>query len=655
MPSLSSLLFIIVLISTRIQNSLAQQTRSLSSSLLSSPLATYFPTPFCINLSCTNEYVPSPYYFIAFATCNCSAPLTVNLLLPVTPFLNFTDTNAEELRVELGIALNLFPAQVWVQSANLTSANETLVAIQLFPLDLQPWSLASLALVVAPLELNTTILGPHFGPSTFVSVQGVSFPSTPPVFATLSPVPLPASPGPPPSSSLSSPPSKSSDLPLWTTGYIILGCLVVIALVLLVIWRGLAGRAVDVYWYRNAPPSAETENQLARVAGGLSRQQSKFGQKVQEYFLREYSLEDLSEATNGFDDDMILGTGGYGTVYRGKSPDGVEWAVKRAKKKDNTNVEDFQNEVDVISKMSHRNLVRLLGYCEEKNEQILVYEFVPNGNLRQHLRHNIAGQALSASPGHQVLGTLNFQQRLEVAIGAAEGLRYLHSFAKPPIIHRDVKSENILLDADYQAKVADFGVFKHIKVVDPGMVPADATGTTMNTKVVGTPGYLDPEYYQTYKVTAKSDVYSFGVVLLELITGQPSIMKDPNSGTDAMMTLARWAIPKIASGKVDVIVDAALGEDYPRQALQMLASIASMCVRRQGRERPEMAEVATRLNEIKYFLKPSTAQDLEEAGMDAHEALMASGYHMGGSSVSQTYNISSQKDTAPVSTLFVDR
>ncbi|CAI5949874.1 unnamed protein product [Closterium sp. NIES-64] len=319
-----------------------------------------------------------------------------------------------------------------------------------------------------------------------------------------------------------------------------------------------------------------------------ARSQSDFGLKVQENFVKALALEDVIRATDNFASDNELGSGGYGTVYKGVAPGGTLWAVKRAKNANEEGIEDFQNEVDVISKMSHRNLVRLLGYCDEKGEQILVYEFVANGTLRQHIR-----------PSNPTKRPLTFEQRLEIAVGAAEGLKYLHSAAEPAIIHRDIKCDNILLDNDMMAKVADFGVFKKSGSNKPG--------DEMNTRVVGTPGYVDPEYYQTYKVTTKSDVYSFGVVLLELITGRPPIMEDPSVENESyMVTLSRWATPKIAAGKVESILDPRLTGAYPRQALNMLAAVTAMCVRRLGRDRPEMAEVATRLAEIKYFLKPSS-------------------------------------------------
>ncbi|CAI7842664.1 unnamed protein product, partial [Closterium sp. NIES-53] len=180
------------------------------------------------------------------------------------------------------------------------------------------------------------------------------------------------------------------------------------------------------------------------------------------------------------------------------------WAIKRSRMiaKDASESTVFETEVRTVSRLSHRNLVRLLGYCSERGEQILVYEFVPNGPLSNYLYASHQGACL------------DFQQRLEVAIGVAEGLAYLHSSTQPAMVHRDIKPANILLDAGWQAKIADFGLVKDL---------GDA-GASVATRVVGTRGYLDPEYFSRDKVTTKADVYSFGVVLMELVTGRPALV-----------------------------------------------------------------------------------------------------------------------------------
>eukprot|EP00897_Mesotaenium_endlicherianum_P001318 jgi/Mesen1/1213/ME000129S00312 len=226
-------------------------------------------------------------------------------------------------------------------------------------------------------------------------------------------------------------------------------------------------------------------------------------------------LAELERATDNFSDANSMGAGGFGTVYKGQGPDGKAWAVKRANKATQQGFKDFAEEarvggsvqVDLISQLNHVNLVALLGFCTDKGEQIFVYEFMPNATVDDWLYPK---QGSGRQP-------LTFEQRLMIAVGAARGLSYLHSFAKEPIIHRDVKAENILLDAKLQAKVADFGLLKRL---------GDGADNLNTARLAGTRGYMDPEYFSTFRVTPKSDVYSFGVVLLELCTGKRPIVKD---------------------------------------------------------------------------------------------------------------------------------
>nr|BAF79967.1 receptor-like kinase [Closterium ehrenbergii] len=293
---------------------------------------------------------------------------------------------------------------------------------------------------------------------------------------------------------------------------------------------------------------------------------------------REIAYEELVESTRNWSDELQLGEGGSAIVYKGFGTDGQLWAVKRGKKGGLTRLKDFRKEIDAVSKMSHPNLVRLLGYCEEGEEQVLVYEYVANGTLRQHLTP-LQGQT------EQVL---SFERRLDVAVGVAEGLYYLHS-CKPMLVHRDVKSLNVFMDSDMQPKLGDFGNLKHI---------GDEASSPTHTRVVGTPGYLDPQYCQTSVVSDRADVYSFGVVLLELITGKPPVLKEADDSGERM-ALAKWATPAICSGNVDSVVDPSLQQCFLPQSMQALASLAAMCVQRQPKDRPAMGEVVRRLKTVR--------------------------------------------------------
>ncbi|XP_057417146.1 leucine-rich repeat receptor protein kinase HPCA1 [Lotus japonicus] len=218
---------------------------------------------------------------------------------------------------------------------------------------------------------------------------------------------------------------------------------------------------------------------------------------------RWFSYDELKKCTNNFSQSSEIGSGGYGKVYKGVFPDGKMVAIKRAQQGSTQGGLEFKNEIELLSRVHHKNLVGLVGFCFEQGEQMLVYEFMPNGTLRE---------SLSGKSGIH----LDWKRRLRIALGSARGLAYLHELANPPIIHRDVKSSNILLDESLTAKVADFGLSK---------LAADSEKGHVSTQVKGTLGYLDPEYYMTQQLTDKSDVYSFGVVMLELITSRQPIEK----------------------------------------------------------------------------------------------------------------------------------
>ncbi|XP_042427559.1 leucine-rich repeat receptor protein kinase HPCA1-like isoform X1 [Zingiber officinale] len=218
---------------------------------------------------------------------------------------------------------------------------------------------------------------------------------------------------------------------------------------------------------------------------------------------RWFPFDEIKKITNNFSEANEIGSGGYGKVYRAILTDGQIIAIKRAQQGSMQGAHEFKTEIELLSRVHHKNLVDLVGFCFEKGEQMLVYEYIPNGTLRENL---------SGSLGIR----LDWKNRLRIALGSARGLAYLHELANPPIIHRDVKSPNILLDENLNAKVADFGLSKLVSDSEKGHV---------STQVKGTLGYLDPEYYMTQQLSEKSDVYSFGVVMLELITGRQPIEK----------------------------------------------------------------------------------------------------------------------------------
>ncbi|KAI3509120.1 hypothetical protein L1887_24146 [Cichorium endivia] len=283
------------------------------------------------------------------------------------------------------------------------------------------------------------------------------------------------------------------------------------------------------------------------------------------------SFEELKRCTNNFSEGNIIGTGGYGKVYKGTLNTGQEVAIKRAQQGSLQGAQEFKTEIELLSRIHHKNVVALVGFCYEHSEQMLVYEYISNGTLKENL---------SGKSGIR----LNWIQRLGVALDSAKGLTYLHELANPPIIHRDIKSLNILLDDHLIAKVADFGLSKLL---------GDSNGY-VSTQVKGTLGYMDPEYFMTQQLTEKSDVYSFGVVLLELLTARPPIQK----GTHVVREV-KEAIGKSGdSNGLDKILDPYLGSAQTLGGLTKFVNLAMRCVQDVGVDRPKMGDVVREIENI---------------------------------------------------------
>ncbi|AQK86777.1 Leucine-rich repeat protein kinase family protein [Zea mays] len=309
------------------------------------------------------------------------------------------------------------------------------------------------------------------------------------------------------------------------------------------------------------------------------RSLSRFSVKVDG--VRCFTFEEMAIATNNFDLSAQVGQGGYGKVYKGILGDGALVAIKRAHQDSLQGSREFCTEIELLSRLHHRNLVSLVGYCDEEDEQMLVYEFMSNGTLRDHL------SAKSKRP-------LSFGLRLKIALGAAKGILYLHTEADPPIFHRDVKASNILLDSKFVAKVADFGLSRLAPVPDvEGTLPAH-----VSTVVKGTPGYLDPEYFLTHKLTDKSDVYSLGVVFLEMLTGMKPIEHGKN--------IVREVNSACQSGAVSGIIDGRMGL-YPPECIKRFLSLATKCCQHETDDRPSMWEI---VRELELILRMMPEEDL---------------------------------------------
>eukprot|EP00250_Pteridium_aquilinum_P033834 c643_g1_i1 orf=149-2941(+) len=302
---------------------------------------------------------------------------------------------------------------------------------------------------------------------------------------------------------------------------------------------------------------------------------------------RLFALAELKRATRNFNKSHEIGVGGYGKVYKGVLPSGEIVAIKKAQARSLQGVAEFKNEIELLSRVHHKNLVCLVGFCFE--ERMLVYEFVPNGTLHESL-----------SGRSDVL--MDWKRRLTIALGSARGLAYLHTEANPPVIHRDVKSSNILLDQNFVAKVADFGLSR--------LAPVDGTGDGhVSTQVKGTLGYLDPEYCTTQRLSDKSDVYSFGVVLLELITS-----KQPIEDGKHIVREVRTAWKKAGLQAVLPLLDPQI-KDCPKSELQALLNIALRCVEEEAAFRPTMKQVAKEIEAIRDEKNHASCMTNEEAGL----------------------------------------
>nr|GMD00145.1 putative proline-rich receptor-like protein kinase PERK6 [Ipomoea batatas] len=303
-----------------------------------------------------------------------------------------------------------------------------------------------------------------------------------------------------------------------------------------------------------------------------------------------FTYDDLAVATGGFSKANLLGQGGFGYVYKGVLPNGKEIAVKCLKSNSGQGEREFQAEVEIISRVHHRHLVSLVGYCISGAQRMLIYEFVPNGTLEYHVRATV----------------MDFPTRLKIALGAAKGFAYLHEDCHPRIIHRDIKAANILLDYNFDAKVADFGLAKL----------SNDTQTHVSTRIMGTFGYLAPEYASSGKLTEKSDVYSYGVMLLELITGRRPI--DVNGDDD---TLVDWARPiltrSVDGGNFEELVDPRLEKNYNPQEMHRMVACAAACVRHSARRRPKMSQIVralegdVQLNDLNVEAVKSTGESSE--------------------------------------------
>ncbi|EXC35298.1 Receptor-like protein kinase THESEUS 1 [Morus notabilis] len=302
--------------------------------------------------------------------------------------------------------------------------------------------------------------------------------------------------------------------------------------------------------------------------------------KDEKNMLRGFQLEEVVRATKNFSQECFLGSGAFGNVYKGTFDVEGTLAIKRPHNESYQSAQEFMNEVRLLSRVKHRNLVSLVGFCEEpgaKGSKMLVYEYVPNGSLLEYI---------TGKRGR----SLNWKQRANIAIGAAKGIAHLHEGIKPSIIHRDIKPSNILVGDGFEAKVSDFGLVKCGPTGDQSHV---------SSQVKGTPGYLDPDYCSSFHLTPFSDVYSFGVILLQLISARPAI---EIAKINSNYHIIEWARPSLEKGKVEDILDVnLLSEPCNMNMMLKMGQLGLRCVVNTPKQRPTMTQVWQELQEALYL------------------------------------------------------
>ncbi|KAL7101976.1 hypothetical protein ACP275_08G090200 [Erythranthe tilingii] len=302
---------------------------------------------------------------------------------------------------------------------------------------------------------------------------------------------------------------------------------------------------------------------------------------------RRFSLDEIQLATKNF--ALLIGRGGFGEVYKGHIDNKqTTVAIKRLKSSSKQGAQEFLAEIETLSELRHANLVSLIGYCNEEGEMILVYEYMPCGTLADHI-YKLAGENNTCS-------SLTWKQYLDICIGAGRGLDYLHT--GHGVIHRDVKASNILLDENFIAKVSDFGLAK--------LENKSKLKTHITTNVKGTFGYLDPNYFNTHKLTRKSDTYAFGVVLLEVLCGRPAVdLKVPED----KRVLSKWARDKISIGEADQIVSVSLRDEISPDSLKTFVGVAQRCLSDELKNRPTMSQV---VSQLEFAIEQQETKQLSE-------------------------------------------
>lgn len=483
----------------------------------------------CLSKSCSPDEKLSPQ------SCECAYPFEGTLYFRAPSFRELSNvTLFHSLEMSLWKKLDLTPGSVSIQNPFFNVDDYLQMQIALFPPDGKYFNRSDIQRIGFDLSNQTYKPPPEFGPFYFIA-SPYGFAGT----------------------------ARGTSISPGVIIGVAIGCAFLIL--------GLIG--VGIYAIRQKK-RAEKAIGMSRPFASWAPSGNDSGGAPQLKGARWFSYDELKKCTNNFSMSNEVGSGGYGKVYRGMLVDGQAVAIKRAQQGSMQGGLEFKTEIELLSRVHHKNLLGLVGFCFEQGEQMLVYEFMPNGTLRD---------SLSGKSGIN----LDWKRRLRIALGSARGLTYLHELANPPIIHRDIKSTNILLDEHLNAKVADFGLSKLVSDSEKGHV---------STQVKGTLGYLDPEYYMTQQLTEKSDVYSFGVVMLELLTAKLPIEKGKYVVREVRMLMNKseeeyYGLKQI----VDVTI---INNTTTIIGLGRFLELAMQCVEESAVDRPTMSEVVKAIESI---------------------------------------------------------
>ncbi|KAG2310740.1 hypothetical protein Bca52824_022297 [Brassica carinata] len=552
---------------------------------LGPPLQAFPPPPpnsDCSSTVCVEPYTNTP----PGSPCGCVWPIQVELRLSMALYDFFPMVSEFAREITAGVFMK--QSQVRIVGANAASEqpDKTILLIDLVPVGDKFDNMTAMLTYQRFYRKKVNIDVPTFGEYDVVYVRYPGLPASPPSGMTV--IDQEPFSGNNNKGMVKKPlgvdvPKKlrRKELNAGSIAMIVLSAAAFIGLCFVIVWffvfrRRLSKR--DTLSRPSLPSLSKPPGSVRSLAGSrFSSTSLSFESSIAPLTLsaKTFTAREIAKATNNFAESRVLGEGGFGKVYEGLFDDGTKVAVKVLKRDDQQGGREFLAEVEMLSRLHHRNLVNLIGICIEDRNRSLVYELIPNGSVESHLH----GVDKDSSP-------LDWEARLKIALGAARGLAYLHEDSSPRVIHRDFKSSNILLEQDFTPKVSDFGLARN--ALD------DEDNRHISTRVMGTFGYVAPEYAMTGHLLVKSDVYSYGVVLLELLTGRKPVDMSQPPGQE---NLVSWTRSLLTSREgLEAIIDQSLGQpEIPFESIAKVAAIASMCVQPEVSHRPFMGEVVQAL------------------------------------------------------------